>query len=428
MFQKLFSCFTTQKNNLPIYDIRCPLIIFDCEYDLIYQNTSSKEDLGEISNLKIHDILISSSMTQTQDIIEVLKLNNYWDGICQIPILKGTIKNTKWFRVMIQYFENIEKIVLIHNDINDLVIMNYVKRELLLSVYPHHVVENMLREKFSNNTTSPKRSIDSIEYDIKKSYSSEFVDSLSCNLQSTIRVSTLHNEVTIMFADIVDFTKTCHVMTPVDIMKFLNDLYNDFDDLIDIYNVYKVETVGDCYIVAGGMMQKDEYGYNYVREKVNPSLNALSVLLFAKAILQKANKMNNPVTEKPIQLRIGIHTGPVVSGLIGNKMPRFCLVGHTMNMAQRMESSSLPNMIHVSESTRKLLDNEQWIPSHVKNLKGISDIQTSYFLKMNLFNTSQCQFKSKSNQETTFSFTKNMAKNMAKSISQSLQIIERISN
>jgi class 3 adenylate cyclase len=256
------------------------------------------------------------------------------------------------------------------------------------------------------------------------------VESLSCNLvhqenSSPLKnISTSHKQVTIMFADIVDFTRTCHEMNPIDVMKFLNELYNEFDDLIDIYNVYKVETAGDCYIVAGGIMQKDHHGHHFMREKVNPSLNALSVLLFAKTLLKKANGLLNPVTGKPIQMRIGIHTGPVVSGIIGKKMPRFCLVGDTMNMAQRMESSSLPNKIHVSEPTRSLLENHRWTSTSGKNLKGISGIQPTFFLDDDFSNNFDKIHHGYSSDQETFTFSRKGYD----PLSQSFQKIERISN
>ncbi|XP_036032210.1 guanylate cyclase 2G-like [Onychomys torridus] len=146
--------------------------------------------------------------------------------------------------------------------------------------------------------------------------------------------------VTIFFSDIVGFTKLCSLSSPLQVVKLLNDLYSLFDHTIQTHDVYKVETIGDAYMVASGLPIRN--GAQHAAEIATMSLHLLS----ATAHFQIGH-----MPEERLKLRIGLHTGPVVAGVVGITMPRYCLFGDTVNMASRMESSSLPLRIHVSQST-----------------------------------------------------------------------------
>ncbi|XP_077865380.1 atrial natriuretic peptide receptor 1-like [Saccoglossus kowalevskii] len=151
--------------------------------------------------------------------------------------------------------------------------------------------------------------------------------------------------VTVYFSDIVGFTALSAGSTPLQVVDMLNDLYICFDALISNFDVYKVETIGDAYMVASGLPIRN--GNRHAREVARMSLALLKAVLSFKIKHQPNHQM---------RLRIGIHSGPCVAGVVGLKMPRYCLFGDTVNTASRMESNGEPLKIHLSSSTHAILD------------------------------------------------------------------------
>ncbi|GLC71950.1 hypothetical protein PLESTF_001188000 [Pleodorina starrii] len=186
-----------------------------------------------------------------------------------------------------------------------------------------------------------------------------------------LHLATSHSAITVIFCDIQGFTPMCNQIRPVVVMSFLNDLFTRLDSLLDEYGVYKVETIGDCYVAAGGLMKVDpETGAVTVRsDDVDPQ-HAQRTVQFAKALLRAAAGVRLPTTGEPVRLRVGIHSGPAMSGVVGTRMPRFCLFGDTMNTASRMESTGLPGAIHVSAATRELVPGEAWEATGGVEVKG----------------------------------------------------------
>eukprot|EP00198_Chlamydomonas_reinhardtii_P000185 XP_001689520.1 guanylate cyclase [Chlamydomonas reinhardtii] len=196
------------------------------------------------------------------------------------------------------------------------------------------------------------------------------------NVARMASLATWHSGVTVLFADIVGFTTMCTACTPLAVMAFLNQLYSRLDAMIDIYKVYKVETIGDCYMVAGGLVAHDDDGYKSVISGGEDPLHAVRVMEFAKAMLRVSRELRMPHTNEPVQMRIGMHSGPVTSGVVGERMPRFCLFGDTVNTASRMESTCRPGSIHVSAETRARLPSEPWHDRGMKEVKGKGAMQT----------------------------------------------------
>uniref|UniRef100_A0AAQ6IG08 Guanylate cyclase n=1 Tax=Anabas testudineus TaxID=64144 RepID=A0AAQ6IG08_ANATE len=154
----------------------------------------------------------------------------------------------------------------------------------------------------------------------------------------------LFEEVTIYFSDIVGFTTLCHYSTPMEVVDMLNEIYKNFDSILDHHDVYKVETIGDAYMVASGLPKR-----NGNRHALDIAHMALDILSFVGTFeLQHMPGI-------PLWIRIGVHSGPCAAGVVGKKMPRYCLFGDTVNTASRMESTGLPLRIHVSQSTINIL-------------------------------------------------------------------------
>ncbi|XP_061558414.1 retinal guanylyl cyclase 1 [Phycodurus eques] len=152
-------------------------------------------------------------------------------------------------------------------------------------------------------------------------------------------------EVTLYFSDIVGFTTISALSEPIEVVDLLNDLYTLFDAIIGVHDVYKVETIGDAYMVASGVPNRN--GNRHAAEMANMSLDILHCI--------GTFKMRH-MPELKVRIRIGLHSGPVVAGVVGLTMPRYCLFGDTVNTASRMESTGLSYRIHVNRSTVDILN------------------------------------------------------------------------
>ncbi|GAA6098013.1 atrial natriuretic peptide receptor 1 isoform X2 [Tachysurus ichikawai] len=187
----------------------------------------------------------------------------------------------------------------------------------------------------------------------------------------TVRAET-YDCVTVYFSDIEGFTAMSASLTPMQVVNMLNDLYTHFDNIIDNHDVYKVETIGDAYMVVSGLPIRN--GDEHAREVARMSL----------AVVQGMENFESVhVPQQRLKVRIGIHSGPCVAGVVGLKMPRYCLFGDTVNTASRMESYGLPLKIHVSSSTKSLLDTFTTFQCELRgdiHIKGKGLVRTYWLL------------------------------------------------
>ncbi|MEQ1838350.1 MAG: adenylate/guanylate cyclase domain-containing protein [Candidatus Nitrotoga sp.] len=151
-------------------------------------------------------------------------------------------------------------------------------------------------------------------------------------------------EATVLFADICGFTSLTHRLAPGHMIELLSDLFTKFDEISDSTGVKKVKTIGDCYMVVAGIQNSSPKNADAVAEF------AIEVLAFVHAYAIEKNI--------PLQVRIGIATGSVVSGVIGTRVPIFDIWGEPVNHAARLQEAAAPDTILVSESTYWRLRNK----------------------------------------------------------------------
>lgn len=185
--------------------------------------------------------------------------------------------------------------------------------------------------------------------------------------QNSAAIADDFDDVTVLFADIVGFTELSSQVTPIELVGLLNRIFSGFDQLAEQHGLEKIKTIGDAYMVAGGLPEP------------NPN--------HANAAARMAIAMQHEITQfttrenQAIALRIGIHTGPVVAGVIGSRKFSYDLWGDTVNIASRMESCGVSGGIQVTASTyERLRDQYLFEPRGMISVKGKGEMMT-YWLK-----------------------------------------------
>jgi class 3 adenylate cyclase len=148
-------------------------------------------------------------------------------------------------------------------------------------------------------------------------------------------------QVTVMFADIVGFSQLSAHLSPAELVEFLNEIFSKFDQLADHYGLEKIKTIGDAYMVVGGLPTPRPDHAEAIAQM------ALDMLVDIKQFRTKYGES--------VRMRIGIGTGPVEAGVIGTKKFSYDLWGDTVNMASRMESHGIPDCVQVTETTYECL-------------------------------------------------------------------------
>ncbi len=171
---------------------------------------------------------------------------------------------------------------------------------------------------------------------------------------------------TVLFSDIVGFTQLSRKMPADDLVNLLNDIFSRFDDLAEKYGLEKIKTIGDAYMAAGGLPERN----------LNHAVKVAEFALEMRQIVEEIGREK----KIPIQIRIGIHSGDAVAGVIGKKKFVYDLWGDSVNTASRMESFSLPGQIQVSESTYSRIQEFFILESRgFLEVKGLGQVK-SYFL------------------------------------------------
>jgi len=174
------------------------------------------------------------------------------------------------------------------------------------------------------------------------------------------------DDVTLLFADIVEFTQLSASLSPTQLVGVLNETFTVFDQLVEAYGLEKVKTIGDAYMVVGGMPERSD---DHTERVASMAID----LAAAVGRIDAAARLG-------IRFRIGINCGPVVAGVIGTKKFIYDVWGDTVNVASRMESLGVPGRIHVSPAVRERLgDRFEFESRGLIDVKGKGAIPT-YFL------------------------------------------------
>lgn len=185
--------------------------------------------------------------------------------------------------------------------------------------------------------------------------------------QGEQNIADSYAEVSVLFADIVGFTKLSARVTPDQLIKLLNQIFSGFDELSEVHKLEKIKTIGDAYMIVGGLP--------------TPRSDHAEAIAEMALDMQKFITRFNEETNNELNIRIGINSGPVVAGVVGTKKFLYDIGGDAVNTAARMESHGVEGRIHVTSETYLLLrDKYEFEDRGIIDVKGKGDMHT-YILK-----------------------------------------------
>ena len=162
------------------------------------------------------------------------------------------------------------------------------------------------------------------------------------------------DDMTILFTDMVGFTAFSNNKDPREVVSLLSKLFSRFDQLCEEFKVYKVHTIGDCYVIMGytGRVEKAKRTKQIAADEAH---RVLQVGLEMIDIIKEIREQSNDPSLRGVDMRIGIHTGKMVAGIIGSKVVRYDIFGEGVLVANKMESNGVQSKVCISEDTKNLL-------------------------------------------------------------------------
>jgi adenylate cyclase len=189
-----------------------------------------------------------------------------------------------------------------------------------------------------------------------------------------------YDNVTVLFTDFKGFSTIAGKLTPIELVAELNDYFMAFDEIMGKYNLEKIKTIGDAYMCAGGIPTVNE----------THALDAVHAALAMQAYMEKRQREKDLTGIAGWELRIGIHTGPVVAGVVGKRKYAYDIWGDTVNIASRMESNGEPGKVNISATTYHLIsEHYQCIYRGKISAKNIGEVDM-YFVESEI-HTSKAQ-------------------------------------
>ena len=260
------------------------------------ESCSILNHLELIINIFLHIIIYIIDIVTNQDNFHI---RNY-------SIFLITIAVIKLINIITLYFDMITILVVNRKESKTLM----MKEKILFNLMPIHVIQNM---------------------------------------KDDIPVADVLENVTLLFSDIVSYTAYADKQDPADVLDLLRRLFGNFDKATKTCNVYKVHTIGDCYVVMGfnGKVSMNER--NYYEEAIN-------VCNMGKKMINIIERARKKKKYESLNMRIGIHTGRVIAGILGSSVVRYDIFGSDVLIANKMESAGEAGRINISEVTKNLLE------------------------------------------------------------------------
>lgn len=181
---------------------------------------------------------------------------------------------------------------------------------------------------------------------------------------------------TILFTDFKSFTETASQLSPQELVEEINVCFKAFDAIMETYNIEKIKTIGDAYMAAGGLPQPD----------TNSVKNTILAAIEMQAFVTKRKQENNVLQKPAFEMRVGIHVGPIVAGIVGVKKFQYDIWGDTVNTASRMESNSMVGKVNISQDTYELVKNEDDLAFEYRGkvaAKGKGKLEMYFVTKVN---------------------------------------------
>ncbi len=152
----------------------------------------------------------------------------------------------------------------------------------------------------------------------------------------------------ILFTDFKSFTETASHLSPQELVEEINVYFKAFDGIMEHYNIEKIKTIGDAYMAVGGLS----------KPAISAVKNTILAAIDMQAFVCKRKRENNAQNKPAFEMRVGIHVGPIVAGIVGVKKFQYDIWGDTVNTASRMESNGLVGKVNISQDTYELVKNE----------------------------------------------------------------------
>ncbi len=324
---------------------------------------NEKEILRKENELKESQLRIQSSENERakQDLelarqkLKVSQQEKEYAALQQIEALQELEIKNKESQLIAE--QNEKSILLRDKEINELELQKRNEKEryfygigallslILLLVGGGLVYSRRLNQELNQKNIAIERQKNEIDLEKKKSDNlllNILPEQIASELKDTGKAKTRkHENVTILFTDFKDFTKLVASIPAQKLVKELNEIFSRFDDIMDKFNIEKIETIGDAYLATCGLLDENT---DHANRCILAALDMLDYL-----------ETRNKVEEIQWKMRVGIHSGPVVAGVVGKKKFAYDIFGDSVNTASRIESNGEPGKVNISQTTYTLV-------------------------------------------------------------------------